>query len=213
MVQVIRSFVRRALSPSASRRRPTVSRAAFRLFTGGVNETITLVITRAGRVIVGKFGRQTLDPRRHIADQEHRGDRHQHNDEKPHGPGEPARPGVAEVVLGKQVQRAHGLIVILGYSSPSSPVTRMPAKRSSSGPIGPTNDCASSKSSVGHTFCWRASGTANQNPSGSTCVAWARRASSRISKNSPHGTRVVARWPLSSRLDSPSSSQRFIHSV
>src|SRR5690606_6792088 len=50
---------------------------------------------------------------------------------------------------------------------------RRPANRSSSGTSVSTNDLTSSKSSVGHASASTSRGTANQNPFGSICVAWA----------------------------------------
>ena len=58
----------------------------------------------------------------------------------------------------------------------------MPANRSSSGTGLSTYDVTSSKSSVGHTSAWSSRGIANQNPSGSICVACASSAWSRTPK-------------------------------
>ncbi len=84
----------------------------------------------------------------------------------------------------------------------------MPANRSSSGAGLSTVERASSKSSVGHTRCWRSIGVENHRPVGSIWVACAISARSRMPKYSPHGTRVVTRWEMSlagSHVDSISA--------
>ena len=81
----------------------------------------------------------------------------------------------------------------------------MPANRSSSGSEVRTRVRANSNSSVGHTLRCTSAGTAKKGPFGSIWVAWARRASSRASKKSAHGTCVVTRSMMSPRSD----TQRF----
>ena len=67
-------------------------------------------------------------------------------------------------------------------SSRAAIIARSPANRSSSGSVTGTREAASSYSSVDHCAISSSRGTAKKKPSGSICVACARRAASRWSK-------------------------------